>query len=266
MKVLDKIHKTVLSYCEPLFLSSPLLSDGHNYEKANATITFIEYQRRVFGVTCAHVYDQQVTSGKWLTLHGNGRYVFELGKFTQDGYQSLFRTLRVNSKNEYPDIAVIELGESVRSTHFIRKGKKPISLDDWNEPEWPNIQIAAAFGYPTEHKLQSNLTIKSPLCSVAAEVTNPISELNESFLLHSSLKAENNVFFSGMSGGPVFHIVDPFKPPILIEIVYEGTPGSSKEWNERGEQSFLTNKHIQIKAHTLTPKIFDQWLRVARFL
>lgn len=264
-EVPDHVHKVALSHCEPLFLSLPFLGDGHSSEKANGTITFIEYKGRIFGVTCAHVYDEQVTAGKWLTLHGKDRYIYQLGTFTQDGYKSLLRPLRDKS-DDGPDIAIIELGESVRKIHFERKGKQAINLDNWAEPSWSEIKVPVAFGYPTEHKTKPENLLSSQLVSVAAEATRAITANDESFLLASSLESDNTYFFSGMSGGPVYHVADPKANPTLIGIVFQGIPGSSAEWEARDEQSFLTRKDIQIRAHTLTPNIFDEWLRQAGFL
>ena len=262
----DHIHKLAATHCEPLFLSLPFIGNGHNADKANGTITFIEYKRRIFGVTCAHIYDEQIPSGKWLTLHGSKNYAYQLATFTPEGYISLFRPLRDRISDRGPDIAIIELGESVREIHFERKGKQAINLDNWVEPNWSEITVPVAFGYPTEHKSKSENDISSPLIAVAAEATRPITETDESFLLASSLEVENTFFFSGMSGGPVYHVPDSDAAPIIIGIVFEGVPGSSKEWESRDEQSFLTSNDIQIRAHTLTPKVFDQWLRQARFL
>lgn len=126
-EVPDKIHKIAATHCEPLFLSSPFMRDGHGVENANGTITFIQFLGRLFGVTCAHVYAQQALSGKWLTLHGKDRCIYQLGIFGPEGYRSLFRSLQKESGKTGPDIAIIELGESVKQVHFERKGKQAIA-------------------------------------------------------------------------------------------------------------------------------------------
>lgn len=265
-EVPDHIHKIAASQCEPLFLSLPLMRDGHGSEKANGTITYVEFRGRLFGVTCAHVYDQQALSGKWLTLHGTERYIFQLGNFGPDGYRSLFRSLRTDENKSGPDIAIMELGESVKQIHFERKRKKAIELDTWKEPDWSNINVPVAFGFPTEHKSQLGETVGASFLAVAAEVTRPMSPNDSAFLLASSLPDGNAYFFSGMSGGPVYHVPGPHASPVIIGIVFEGFPGSSAEWNARDAQSFLTKNDIQIRAHTFTSAIFEEWLRIAKFL
>jgi hypothetical protein len=261
----DHVHKTASKNCEPLFLSKPFLSDGHDVETANGTITFVRYQGEIFGVTCAHVFYQQMVSRKWLTLHGKNRYVYQLGVFTANGYQSNFRPLRGDGGTEGPDIALIYFGESVEQIHFPRKNKAAVDLDSWSKPNWEHIKVPVAFGYPTEHKNQAGDYLQSPLIGVAAEATRLLSEYDESFLMVSSLSEENTYYFSGMSGGPVYHVADSDSAPTLIGIVYAGVPGSSAEWQKRDTQAFLTKCDVQIRAHSLTPEIFERWLRLAKF-
>ena len=100
---------------------------------------------------------------------------------------------------------------------------------------------------------------------VAAELNRVVSGNDESFLLASSLPEENTYYFSGMSGGPVYHVPDAEVDPTLIGIVYEGSPGSSAEWEARDSQAFFTKCDIQTTAYTLTPTIFEGWLRRAKF-
>lgn len=264
--VSDNVLKIAAQNCEPLYLSDPFMCGGHDVEKANGTITFLRYCGEVYGVTCAHVFHQQIANGKWLTLHGIERYVYQLGSFTPSGYQSNFRPLRSDSGFGGPDIAIAHLGKSIEQIHFPRKNKSAIDLDAWSSPSWTEIYIPAAFGYPTEHKTQSDDYLQAPLVGVAANVTRRISEHDESFLLASSLPDENTYYFSGMSGGPVYHVPETGSEPILIGIVYEGSPGSSAEWEARDSQAFLTKNDIQIWAHTLTPMIFKQWLRLANLM
>lgn len=180
-KVPSHIHKLAASHCDSLLLSLPFIIDGHNAEKPNGALTYIEYRGRTFGITCAHVYEEQNKTGKWPTIHGSDHYIFQLIDTTSDGCESLFRPLRSG----------------------------------------PN---------------------------------------DNSFLLTSSLDADNKYFFSGMSDGPVYSVQNLKDNPNLIGIVFEGVPGSSTEWNARDESSFYTGRDIQIKAYTLTPEIFEQWL------
>lgn len=249
-----RIHQIAAQHCEPLYLSTSF--SDHNAEKANATITFIRYRGELYGVTCAHVYHQQCASRKLLTLHGQERYIWNL---------STFSPLRSNGVTEGPDIAITYLDKTFEEIHFPRKNKSAIDLDTWSSPNWSEIKVPVAFGYPTEHKTRSSKYLQAPLLCVAAQVARTLSEHDNSFLLASSLSQGNTYYFSGMSGGPVYHVPDTESEPTLIGIVYEGTPGSSAEWEARGSEAFLTRSDIQIRAYTLTPEIFGQWLKLAGF-
>jgi hypothetical protein len=261
---LEMLHKVAATNSEPLFLSPPWMDGGHTTEKANGTVTYISYKGGLYGVTCAHIYDYQFTSAppKWLTVHGQKRVIYQFGNFDQSGYKSMFRSLR-SSDATLPDIAIIKLDVAYASIHMQAKGKVPIDLDSWIEPTWSDLKSPVAFGYPTEHKTEADGFLRAPLIGVTAELTRPIGPIDESFLMASSLEQDNTYYFSGMSGGPVFcHFSD--SPPSIVGIVFEGSPGSSIEWQNRTEESFYTKEDIQIRAHKLTPDVFQSWLSLAR--
>jgi len=199
----------------------------------------------------------------WLTIHGKERYLYQTGSFAPDGYKSSFRPLRKAGEMDGPDIAILPLDNSFKQIHLARKEKAPIDLDTWAEPNWSDLTAPVAFGYPTEHKTDTEEFLQAPLAAVVAELTSPISPSNESFLMASSLPFENSFYFSGMSGGAVYAVSESDPQLTLVGIVFEGSPGSSQEWELRGEESFLTKSDIQIRAHTLTPNIFDRWLDLA---
>lgn len=262
---LEMLHKAAGTHSEPLFLSPPWMSGGHTIEKANGTITYVSYKGGLYGVTCAHICDYQFSSNppKWLTIHGRQRVIYQFGYFDQSGYKSLFRSLRL-SDPKLPDIAIVKLDVAFASIHMKAKGKVAIDLDSWVEPTWADLKCPVAFGYPTEHKTEGNGLLQAPLIGVTAELTRPIGPNDESFLMASSLEQENTYYFSGMSGGAVYcHFSDA--PPSVVGVVFEGSPGSSIEWQNRTEESFYTREDIQIRAHKLTPDIFQNWLSIAGF-
>ena len=261
------VHEAAAKHSDPLYLSSPWLHGGHTLEKANGTITYIQYEGDFYGITCAHIYYEQFVSepNKWLTVHGKDRYLFQLGHYTKGGYKSSLRPLRGPSESNSPDIAILKLDDSFTSIHFARHGKTAIDLDTWNQPNWSELKVPVAFGYPTEHKSETEAYLQAPLAAVAAELTSPLSPSNESFLMASSLNEENTYYFSGMSGGAVYCVSDRDPIITLVGIIFEGSPGSSKEWESRSSDSFFTKNDIQIRAHTVTPAIFEGWLRIAGY-
>ena len=189
---LEMLHKAAATHSEPLFLSPPWMSGGHTTEKANGTVTYISYKGSLYGVTCAHIYDYQFASTppKWLTVHGQKRVIYQFGYFDQSGYKSMFRSLRLSDAT-LPDIAIIKLDAAFASIHMQAKGKVPIDLDSWVEPTWSDLKSPVAFGYPTEHKTESDGLLRAPLIGVTAELTRPIGPNDESFLMASSLEQEN---------------------------------------------------------------------------
>ncbi|MBR9882378.1 MAG: hypothetical protein GYB21_01425 [Oceanospirillales bacterium] len=261
--------KIVVSHCEPLYLSKHFMQDGHSAEKANGTVTYVKYKNVTYGITCAHVYFHQKLGSseeKILTVFGD-RIVYQFGTHLSEGYRSHFRSLRASSNDtQNPDIAIVQLAEPYPSFHMHRKGKKAIDLDYWVEPNLKDVNIAMACGFPTEHKSQNDSTVSAKLAQVFAEPASSLNLERESFLLASSLEEDCTIYFSGMSGGPVYLEGADGQEITLIGIVYEGSPGSSKEWENRGNESFLTRKDIQIRAYTLTPEIFEDWLREVGYL
>lgn len=261
--------KIVVSHCEPLYLSRHFMRDGHSAEKANGTVTYVKYNNAVYGITCAHVYFYQnlgSSEERILTVFGE-RLVYQFGLHRPEGYKSYFRSMRSSpSDTQNPDIAITQLNEPFPSIHMGRKGKQAIDLDCWVEPSFSEAKMAMACGFPTEHKLQNDSVVIAELAQVFAEPASRLSPDRESFLLASSLEEDCNIYFSGMSGGPVYLDGAGEGSITIVGIVHEGFPGSSKEWENRGHESFLTKKDIQIRAHTFTPEIFDRWLKQVGYL
>ena len=265
----SKLAKLAEQNCEPLYLSHPFMRDGHSANKANATISYVKYRGTVYGITCAHVYDQQFgESGdteKVLTVWGD-RLIYRFGNWAQDGYQSHFRLLRKSgSSSESLDIAVIKLLAPFPELHLARKGKIPIDLDHWEEPDWGSISTCVVSGYPTEHKEQSDSHVAANLLQIVAELTRPLSAGTNDFMLASTLPEKNDYFFSGVSGGPVYCIPSD-STMTLVGVVFEGSPGSSAEWEKRGQESFFSKEDVQFRAYLLTPSIFAKWIDCAGFV
>lgn len=261
---LESLGKLINTYCEPLFMSKHFMLDGHSPNKANGTITYIRYKGVLYGVTCSHV-EKQTGDKHILTVHGADRGVHFFGQYGEKGYESFFKILKKEDDPYSPDIAITKLGDNFERLHMENKKKQAINLDQWVEPDWSALKLAMACGYPTEHKEETKNHVASRLIQAIAEVNGEIAPSKDVFNLFSALKEEHNVYFSGMSGGPVF--VDGVSPdgvspsaPCIIGIIFEGSPGSSEEWINRSTDSFLTNHDVYIKAQTLTPTIFESWL------
>lgn len=265
----SRLAKLGVQNCEPLYLSHPFLKDGHSASKANATITYVKHHDMVYGITCAHVFHHQFNESgaieKVLTVWGD-RLIYQFGGWTQGGYQSHFRLLKNNrsSSNEL-DIAIIKLAAPFLELHMTRKGKVPIDLDGWEKPDWSSISTLVASGFPTEHKEQSDSHVAANFFQVVAELTREINADVGEFLLASTLPEKNDYFFSGMSGGPVYCIKSD-NTLTSVGIIFEGSPGSSTEWEKRGHESFFSKEDIQFRAYLLTPSVFSNWISHAGFV
>lgn len=263
------LAKLAVQNCEPLYLSHPFLKDGHSASKENATITYVKHRGSVYGITCAHVFHHQFgESGaieKVLTVWGD-RLSYQFGGWTQDGsYQSHFQLLKNNDGSaETHDIAIAKLPAPFPELHMARKGKVPIDLDSWEEPDWSLITTLIASGFPTEHKEQTDTHVAANFVQVVADLTRKINADVDEFLLASTLPEKNDHFFSGMSGGPVYFIKSG-NTLTLVGIVFEGSPGSSTEWKKRGSESFFSKEDVQFRAYLLTPSIFSNWISHAGF-
>jgi hypothetical protein len=259
-KIPDQIHKLALQNTDPLFLTDSYLSGGHGSQVANGTLTYVRFCNRLYGITCGHVVEEAHEKDKLLSVHGKESYVYQFSRESQTNAKNSFISL----SGEGLDVAVVALPERFCELHFEKKGKVAIELESLKEPGWEDVVVPVAFGYPTEQKDEEGGFVQAPLAGVAAELTNPICQSDEKFTLFSTLEHEHNTFFSGMSGGPVFHLLNPSDPPTLIGIIFEGLPGSSQNWLARDAQSFLSMKDIQIFAYRFTPQIFQSWLDLAK--
>lgn len=261
----DHVDKAAFKHSDPLYLSPQFLQGGHTSFKANGTATYVRYQGGVYCVTCAHIYEEQFRVGAplWLTLHGNNKVVWNLGHYTADGYRSNFVSLRSRDPRG-PDIAIMQMSDLLIEKQLLDRGKAPIDLDVWEEPDWSVLRTPVAFGFPTEHKSDSDQHVRAPFLGVVAELARKISPSDETFLMASSLSEPNRFFFSGMSGGAVYAIADSEQHPLTaIGIVFEGSPGSSAEWAARDSQSFMSRDDVQLRSQTMTPEIFGGWLAQA---
>ncbi len=262
----SKLTKLAVQNCEPLYLSHPFLKDGHSATKANATILYIKYLGTVYGITCAHVYDQQFGENgaieKVLTVWGD-RLIYQFGNWSSDRYQSHFRILR-NEKSapESLDIAIIKLPTPFPESHMGKKGKVAIDFDHWEPPQWSSISTCVVSGFPTEHKEQSDSHVAAKFLQVVAELTRPIDAGTNDFMLASTLPEKNDYFFSGLSGGPVYCIKSD-DTLTVVGVVFEGSPGSAAEWWKRGQDSFFTKENVQFRAYLLTPSVLARWINDA---
>lgn len=200
-----------------------------------------------------------------LILFGSSPMVVSFLDFGSALLVSAFRPLVDDSpKASGPDIAIAPANFAIQQ-YMKDNDREWLDLDSWEEPDWSINSPKIAVGYATEHKSTDGEYVLSGFVQVVAESPNGVESTREKFMLFSQLEEEHEVFFSGMSGGPVFYQYEDDRAAVPIGIIYEGSPGSSSEWKKRGQESFFTGSHIKIDAQLLTPNTFKEWLSIAGF-
>jgi hypothetical protein len=169
-----RIHRM----CAPLFATEQFLKQSHDVSTASATVTFVKFEGRIFGVTCHHVlsafYAIAMREQRRIipTIH-SGPAIHHIGQVTDHGgYRWAFQSCREFLKpadvddseagvaldrrnSDKPDIAIAELTTLWSLLQNFRSAEA-IDLDSWIEPDWSATQpVAMAFGYPDDHKYRA---------------------------------------------------------------------------------------------------------------
>ncbi|SEM89153.1 hypothetical protein [Palleronia pelagia] len=247
------ISKMMNMYCAPLFLQNAFLAEGHNAESVNATATFVRRKGHLYIVTCRHVKEHMAKNESWsANIHGN-RVLIPLNTWSEAG--------AVSTLQDIDDLGGTDICISYFSEYHLElvsgsKPKKPINLDKYLEPNWKDINLCCAVGFPDKEKSEIETNVASSMIEVTAELVSPINPKNPMFALQSKLPQPSRYGFSGISGGPIFCVENDRLMP--IGITFEGAP-SGRPIASSGD-SFLQPEDIMVRGYTLTPEIFDEWL------
>ena len=264
---------------DPLWVQHHFLKMGHNENTPNATATFVKRRGRHYMVTCGHVlrtvaHRRHMGGETRLTmaLHVD-RTVLDLSSVGPEGIVLGVRTPEAELQSEPADIALAYLEPSSWEILSRSKNKTAINLDSWQAPNWNAVQKCLAVGYENEGKTTvrsgGSEKIATRLLNVVADLCSIPVDGMTGFVLMSELDRPHGYAFSGMSGGAVYAIEGSERSEVEddelfpVGIVYEGHP-STHRFREQGaegdENSILSNRDIFIRALTLTPGIFDDWL------
>ncbi len=281
------IDQQVKAVCAPLFASDQFLQSGHNENTTNATVTFVQLETRIYAVTCHHVLaaflNEALETGHRIvpSIH-SGRAIHQFHWYGPQGqYRWSFTSCRdfptsemrndqqalsnLERQNlERPDIAIADVS-NIWSVLRAGRGAEAINLDSWAEPDWSVIQpVWLAYGFPDGHKYQANEKLAAPMPRVAVELASSVpSPEKPTYTLCSTLAAEHDWGFSGLSGGPVLVAHKTEDRYAYVGITFEGSPGA-KELN-KNKDSFLGKHDILLMGYYLTPSIFRDWLAQLKF-
>ena len=278
----ETIDKIVKRFCAPLFATERFMRGGHSETATNATVTFVQYDSRIYAVTCHHVlaafWAQSLKNARQIvpSVH-TGQSIYQFGSYSQQGnYRWAFLSCRdflaaadiydqnawaalERTNSDKPDIAIAELTEIWPSFQSARNAEA-INLDAWIEPDWSIAQPSwLAYGFPDAHKFRAGDKVSAPMPRVAVELSStPPTSSKPTYILSSTLDADHGWGFSGLSGGPVLIAHKSKDRYAFVGITYEGAP-SCIDLEENAE-SFLGKKDLVLMGYHLTPERFQQWL------
>ncbi|MGB5031863.1 MAG: hypothetical protein WBO76_07110, partial [Saprospiraceae bacterium] len=208
----------------------------------NGTITFVESENKVYGITCWHVIEQLM---EYTSKSGNED---SHSLFTMvNGFnciQNKFIRPKSNTMNTVVDIAIRELNPQL----ILAIGKKALNVDIISEPNSLEFGYVVGFAETKRYKkkIARGYIISMPQTEILAEIDGmPIVK----FTLHSEFKKVPEVIdYSGISGGPIFWCDG--KEYGIFGIVYEGGTGGS----------LTKNKGIFVYGELATPSEIKYWI------
>ncbi len=270
----DVMHKLARSQTDPLFIQDHFLATGHDANTKNATVTYVQFEDRVYAVTCRHVLE--ILEDRIKAQHSRfptlalviDRAVLNLSFFTAEGLKQSIVAPQTVPDEDPLDLAVADITGSYWELLKNRKGKAAIDLNNWREPRWARAEMLFAAGYPDEHKqhvtIDNDEKLSSPMTLVAAQVNGRLAKDQREVRMRSRLKKPHGYYFSGMSGGPIYVQQDELLVP--IGILYEGWPATSNNpvvFDDTGTNALFDGNDIVIHGLTLTPDNFIKWLKAA---
>jgi hypothetical protein len=262
-----------------LWLRDSFLRRPSGERTPTATVTFVRRHGRNFAVTANHVVNalkgERIAEetptpvlGMWV-----GSTALNFSRITTRGIAHSFRAAAGGTANPSVDIAIAPLDGFFSTMLFERDNREAINLDDWKAPNWPQVNRALAAGYPEHHKRIVERDGKRQLDGLYItpifQIDRGFDPLRSSFTLYHEFETEPGIWFSGLSGGPVYAIegaLDMVDDTMLrpLGIVTEGHPGCHDA--NASESAIFTTKHAVIYALMLTPTTFDTWLTATGLL
>lgn len=221
------------------------MNDTERYSDfGNGTITFIESNGKVYGITCKHVIDEfhklNNESGKPLT--------YCLQTIVNGYYTIVDKFINPHALNgDALDIMIREINPELLKSI----GKTPFNID--GQPDMPNAEFGYAVGFPEVMKYKKEVDnpkgafrISLPQCEILAEIEE---KPNRRFALFSELdEIPRQSNFSGMSGGPIFWGTE--KSYGIYGIAYE-----AGIWGETGNDAC-----ISVFGELATPDEIKYWI------
>jgi hypothetical protein len=243
--VSDELAANACKHCAPMFILRRHVDMAPTAHDKSATLTFIKFRGRVYGITCKHVVtslrDRIKSSG------GELSYTFYVALKRHQVIQDRFFFPPGDWVTSPPDIAIRELHPDLPE-HI---GKVALDIEAHPTPGLSEISFAMAVGFPYRLKTQApapqGYQLAMPCAHAVAEnrsITGP------SFTLFSELQGTPEIQdLSGMSGGPIYWSNEASYG--LLGVTYES---SQIDGSVSGDASVL------IRGHLADRETIGQWV------
>lgn len=244
----NEFHSNSCKHCAPLFIIGEQAEMMPTVDDSNATLTFIKFQGRTYGITCKHVVEDLRNRIKEVEKSEDAfSYTFFIALKHRQIVQDCFVFPSGTLVSPEPDIAIRELHPGFP----IHVGKLALDIGAHPIPPSSEVSFAVAAGFPDRLKTQNSVPLGYELtmpCVHAVAGTQPIH--SHSFTLYSELQATPDIRdFSGMSGGPIYWSNETAYG--LLGITYESSPL---------EGSNLPPASIYIKGHLADGETVERWV------
>lgn len=243
--VSDEFEANACKHCAPLFIIRQHVEMAPTVDDPSATLTFIKFKGRTYGITCKHVVtilrDQLKKSGSAFS------HTFFIALKRHHVVQDRFVIPPGDWVISEPDIAIRELNPDFPA--YV--GKVALDIDANPVPPLSEVSFAVAVGFPDRLKtpIPAPLGYQLAMPCVHAVAENH-SKSGPSFTLFSELQATPNIRdLSGMSGGPIYWSDEAAYG--LLGITYESSPP---------EGSISGSASVHIKGHVADRETIEEWV------
>lgn len=242
--VSDDFSANACKHCAPMFIIQQHVNMAPTANDPSATLTFIRFRGRTFGVTCKHVVESLRNDIK---VSGNQfSHTFFIALKKHHMVQDRFVIPAGDWITPEPDIAIRELHPDFPE----HVGKSALDIEACVVPPLSEIAFAIAVGFPDRMKeqIQEGLGYRLSMPCVHAVADNR-SDQGHSFTLFSELESTPAIRdLSGLSGGPIYWSNGSNYG--LLGITYESSPL---------EGALAGSAAIHIKGHLADIATIEGW-------
>jgi len=248
MSVSTTLSKATAKHCVAIMPCSPtkvIFQGSDNHNDGQGTLTLVEYNDRLYGVTNEHVVKSEE---KELS-----DFLVAIKKHTFINRKPIF-TSNINDLHFPYDIAIFDLEDM--KNEFRKYGKQGVSL---NGASLKEDELFLAVGFPGELRETKEGGIMAHSLAHIVIACKGFSEHRiTAFSSANDLNEAERIDFGGISGGALFKVLDDDIPEYeLVGICYEGSgtkPDDSVAENE-------SRSDIWIFGYPLNKQTFGEMLK-----